>query len=131
MKFLRGFTLLEVMIAMSVLSVVLVSIFKLQGQSVNMLSSVRFYTKAPLLARLAMSRFEAELAKDPELESDSGDFGEDFPYYNYEITVNELDDLPEEVEYIGDYIKTIELTVTWGELGLSYSLSTTVFIDMT
>ncbi|KPA17152.1 general secretion pathway protein I [Candidatus Magnetomorum sp. HK-1] len=131
MKLQKGFTLLEMMIAMSILSIAIVSIFKLQGQSVNMITSVRFYTQAPLLARLALSRFEARLvAEDPELESDSGVFGEDFPGYEYEIIAQELEDVEEEFEYLTKYIKTVDVKVTWDELGISYSLHTTLFLDM-
>jgi len=131
MKSRKGFTLLEMMIAMSILSIAIVSIFKLQGQSVSMISSVRFYTQAPLLARLALSRFEARLvAEDSDLESDSGAFGEDFPGYEYEIIAQEIEDVEEEFEYLTRYIKTVDVTVTWDELGISYSLHTTLFLDM-
>ncbi|MBF0450264.1 MAG: prepilin-type N-terminal cleavage/methylation domain-containing protein [Candidatus Magnetomorum sp.] len=127
----KGFTLLEMMIAMSILTIAIVSIFKLQGQSVNMISSVRFYTQAPLLARLALSRFEARLvAEDPELDSDSGAFGEDFPGYEYSIIAQEIEDIDEDFEYITKYIKTVDVTVTWDELGISYSIHTTMFLDM-
>jgi len=127
----KGFTLLEMMIAMSILTIAIVSIFKLQGQSVNMITSVRFYTQAPLLARLALSRFEARIiAEDPELDSDSGSFGDDFPGYEYNIIAQEIDDIDEEFEYLTKFIKIVDVTVTWEELGISYSLHTTMFIDM-
>jgi general secretion pathway protein I len=127
----KGFTLLEMMIAMSILTIAIVSIFKLQGQSVNMIRSVRFYTQAPLLARLALSRFEARIiAEDPELDSDSGSFGDDFPGYEYNIIAQEIDDIDEEFEYLTKFIKIVDVTVTWEELGISYSLHTTMFIDM-
>jgi len=131
MKSQKGFTLLEMMIAMSILTIAIVSIFKLQGQSVNMITSVRFYTQAPLLARLALSRFEARIiAEDPDLDTDSGSFGDDFPGYDYSIIAQELEDIDEEFEYLTKYIKTVDVTVTWEELGISYSLHTTMFLDM-
>ena len=128
----KGFTLLEMMIAMSILTIAVVSIFNLQGQSVKMITSVRFYTQAPLLARLALSKFEAKLiAEDPELESDYGDFGEDFPGYEFNITASEIEECEdEEFAYITKYVKTVDVEVTWEELGMSYSLHTTIFIDM-
>jgi len=130
----KGFTLLEMMIAMSILTIAVVSIFKLQGQSVKMITSVRFYTQAPLLARLALTRFEAKLvAEDPELESDSGTFGDGFPGYEYNIVASEIEECEgeeEEYEFITKYIKTVDVEVTWEELGISYSLHTTIFIDM-
>jgi len=128
----KGFTLLEMMIAMSILTIAIVSIFKLQGQSVRMITSVRFYTQAPLLARLALSRFEARLvAEDPELDSDHGNFGDEFPGYEYSIIATEIEDVEdEEFEYITKYIKMVDVEVTWEELGISYFLHTTLFIDM-
>jgi len=126
----NSYTLLEVMIAMAVLTIVMVSVFRLQGQSINMLNSVRFYTKAPLLARFAMSRFEEELELDPDIESDSGDF-ENSPGFSYEITTEELDSMPEDFEYLEEYIKTVEVKVSWEDYGLYYILSTTIFVDMT
>jgi len=134
MKGQRGFTLLEMMIAMSILTIAVVSIFKLQGQSVKMITSVRFYTQAPLLARLALSQFEAKLvAEDPELENDYGDFGEDFPGYEFNIIASEIEQCEgedEEYDFITKYVKTVDVEVTWEELGISYSLHTTIFIDM-
>jgi general secretion pathway protein I len=130
----KGFTLLEMMIAMSILTIAVVSIFKLQGQSVRMITSVRFYTQAPLLARLALSQFEAKLvAEDPELETDSGDFGSDFPGYEFSIIASEIEECEgedEEYEFITKYVKTVDVEVTWDELGISYSLHTTIFVDL-
>jgi len=131
MKSQKGFTLLEMMIAMSILTIAVVSIFKLQGQSVNMITSVRFYTQAPLLARLALSQFEAKLvAEDPDLDSDYGSFGDDFPGYEFNIVANEIEDIDEEFEFIIKYIKTVDVEVRWEALGISYFLHTTIFIDM-
>jgi general secretion pathway protein I len=128
----KGFTLLETMIAMSILTIAVVSIFNLQGQSVKMITSVRFYTQAPLLARLALSQFEAKLvAEDPELDSDSGYFGEDFPGYAFSIIASEIEECEdEEYAYISKFVKTVDVEVTWEELGISYSLHTTIFVDM-
>jgi len=128
----NGFTLLEVLIAMSILTIAVVSIFNLQGQSVKMITSVRFYTQAPLLARLALSQFEAKLvAEDPDMESDYGAFGDNFPGYEYNITASEVEECEdEEYAYISKYVKTVDVEVTWEELGVSYSLHTTIFIDM-
>jgi general secretion pathway protein I len=134
MRINKGFTLLEMMIAMSILAIAVVSIFKLQGQSVKMITSVRFYTQAPLLARLALSRFEAKLvAEDPELESDYGDFGENFPGYEFNIIASEIEECEgeeEDYEFITKYVKTVDVEVRWEELGISYSLHTTIFVDI-
>ena len=45
---LSGFTLLEVMIALAVMSIVLVSVYRMHSQSLTMNTAARFYTLAPL-----------------------------------------------------------------------------------
>ena len=115
-----GFTLLELMIAMSVLSIALVSIYKLQGQSVYMMSTVRFYTTAPLLAREKMSEFET--LKKEDLDSDSGDFGDEFPDFSWNSEVEDAEWESEDYQFIPDNLKKIYLTVSWGDDMLTYSI---------
>jgi len=135
-KNLKGFTLLETMIAMSVLSIVLVSVFRLQGQSVNMINSVKFYTKAPLLARAAIERFIQELEFDEDIDSDSGTFehSSDFTYSVEKEIIDEMgDDFPEtcnfNAEYLNERFVQITARVVWEDLGLSYSFSTIEMLD--
>ena len=80
-----GFTLLEVMFAMAVLAIALVAVFQSQSQSVAMLASARFETTAALLAKSKMAQLEAEEAS--ALRSGRGDFGEDYPDYSWEVTL--------------------------------------------
>ena len=46
-----GFTLLEVSVAVLIMSIVLVSVYKLHSQSIAMNTETRFYTQAPMLAQ--------------------------------------------------------------------------------
>ncbi|MGB9498427.1 MAG: type II secretion system minor pseudopilin GspI [Dissulfuribacterales bacterium] len=89
----QGFTLLEVMVALSIIAIVLVSIMRLQGQTIFMNETIRFYTIAPLLAQSKM----AEISEDPLAGiSDSGDFGTDFSGYTWEAQISDLNiDVPE------------------------------------
>jgi len=83
----HGFTLLEVMVALSIIAIVLVSIMRLQGQTIFMNETIRFYTIAPLLAQSKMS----EISQDPLADiSDSGDSGTDFPGYTWEAQISDL-----------------------------------------
>jgi len=83
----QGFSLLEVMVALSIIAIVLVSIMRLQGQTISMNETIRFYTIAPLLAQSKMS----EISEDPLADiSDSGDFGTDFPGYTWEAQISDL-----------------------------------------
>lgn len=83
----RGFTLLEVMVALGIMAIVLVSVYRLQSQTITMNVESRFYTQAPLLARAVLTRLEQ--SKERELMSDQGDFGREFPGYQWKITVAE------------------------------------------
>ena len=81
----RGFTLLEVMVALCILAIVLLSVYRLHSQTISMSIESRFYTQAPLLARSALARWEE--ARKPEMISDQGDFGKEFPGYQWKISV--------------------------------------------
>ena len=85
----KGFTLLEVMIAMAILAITLVVVFQSQSQSISMASGARFETTAALLAQSKMAEIEAANLKD--VASGSGDFGDDFPDYSWQVDVTETE----------------------------------------
>ena len=85
----QGFTLLEVMFAMAVLAIALVAAFQLQSQSISMITGSRFETTASLLAQSKMAELEG--AKPDELGSESGDFGDDYPGYTWQVEIEETD----------------------------------------
>jgi prepilin-type N-terminal cleavage/methylation domain-containing protein len=80
-----GFSLLEVLVALVLVAVVLVSVYRLYSQSILMDRMARFDTLAPQLARLNL----AELAgSDPgDFRGGEGDFGADFPGYTWRAAV--------------------------------------------
>ena len=101
-----GFTLLEVMIAMAILAITLVTVYQSQSQSISMASSSRFLTTASLLAQTRMAEIDAA---DPRgLVSANGDFGEGFPGYAWQLEVGEVNELP--------LLRRIALTVTNGRM---------------
>lgn len=85
----NGFTLLEVMIAMSILAITLVVVFQSQSQSISMAGRARFETTASLLAQSKIAEIEA--ANPENVVSDSGDFGDDFPDYSWQVDVTETE----------------------------------------
>ncbi|MDX1775189.1 MAG: prepilin-type N-terminal cleavage/methylation domain-containing protein [Desulfobulbales bacterium] len=111
----KGFTLLEVMIAVALLAVALTTLLGSQSQSVSFANSAKFETMAALLAQSKMSEIVLEAAS---FSSDGGDFGDDYPGYAWEATMSDVS--IEGIENISDYLKQIDLTVTWGVF--SYSL---------
>ncbi len=80
-----GFTLLEVMLAMSILAIALVAVFQSQSQSISMMARSRFDSAAPLLAQAKMAEIEAISSAD--VTSDSGDFGDDYPGYSWSFEI--------------------------------------------
>jgi general secretion pathway protein I len=85
----KGFTLLEVMIAMAILAITLVVVFQSQSQSISMSGRTRFETTASFLAQSKMAEIEA--ANPENVVSDSGDFGDDFPDYSWRVDVTETE----------------------------------------
>jgi len=84
----NGFTLLEVMLSVAILSIALVAVYGSQSQSVSLASEAKLNTTAPLLAQAKIAEIEEEDARN--LTSSSGDFGEDFPDYRWEFTVSDV-----------------------------------------
>jgi general secretion pathway protein I len=102
----RGFTLLEVMIAMAILAITLVALYQSQSQSISMASDSRFLTTASLLAQSRMAEFDAV---DPRgVVSANGDFGDDYPGYTWRLEVGSMEELP--------LLKRFTLTVTQGRM---------------
>ena len=79
----RGFTLLEVMVAVAILAIALVAILKANIQSLDTLAETREGTTASLLAASKMAEVEAVGAAD--WSDFQGDFGEDYPSFNWKV----------------------------------------------
>ena len=106
-----GFTLLEVMVSMAIITIALTAVLGSQSQSVSFATEAKFSTTAALLAQGKMAELEAQ--NPEELTSDSGDFGEDFPDYSWEVTLGDV--FFSEPENVSNHLKQIDLTVSWGE----------------
>jgi general secretion pathway protein I len=83
-----GFTLLEILVAMSIITFALISIFRLYTQTISMNHRLSFNTTAPFLAQKKM----AEMTSIPgeELGDNSGDFGEEFPGYTWAVSIEDV-----------------------------------------
>jgi general secretion pathway protein I len=101
-----GFTLLEVMVSIAIIAIVLVSVMRLQGQTVGMNESFRFYTQASLLADARMNEVLAD--SDTAGGPSSGDFDEAFAGYAWEVERETVFiDIPD-----GDEIELEKIAVT-------------------
>ena len=113
-----GFTLLEVMVALAVMSIVLVSVYRMHSQSLTMNTAARFYTQAPMLAQSKMA--EIEVLSSSVFPEDSGDFGEEFPGYGWKASISEV--TSEILGEVGNDLKRIDITVSLNEDQFVYNL---------
>jgi general secretion pathway protein I len=73
----RGFTLLEVMVAIAILGIALLGLLGLHHQSLQSVIRAQDMTRASMLAQAVMT--EAELERFPDLGATRGDFQASFP----------------------------------------------------
>ena len=115
-----GFTLLEVMVAMAIMAIVLVSVYRMHSQTLSMNTANRFYTQAPMLAQSKLAQLESSSAE--LISGDSGDFGEKFPGYSWNVAVEDVD-----VEALGEVsndLKRIDLTVSLNNNEYTFNVRT-------
>ena len=80
-----GFTLLEVMVALTIVALALFAIMEVQLTARRQWGYAREMSTAALLARAKMAELELILFDD--LQPDSGEF-EDYPIYSFEVQLN-------------------------------------------
>lgn len=100
---LKGFTLLEVMIAMAILATVLVTVFHSQSQSIAMANESRAMTTLALLAQSRMAEVEGQ--QNLSTGQTSGKFGDDFPDYSWTVGITQPPGPG------SSYLRKIEVTV--------------------
>ena len=101
--------MLEVMIAVSIISISLIAILKLQSQGLSLANEAQFNTTAPLLAQNKMA--EIETCRPNQLYSQDGDFGDKFPDYTWKLNINDF--IPDMQSSLFE-IKQIDLEIEWG-----------------
>jgi general secretion pathway protein I len=115
-----GFTLIEVMVAMAIMAIVLVSVYRMHSQTLTMNTANRFYTQAPMLAQGKLAQMETRTSGISA--GDSGDFGEKFPGYSWNVSVDEV-----AIEALGEVandFKQIDLTVSLNNNEYVYNVRT-------
>lgn len=120
-----GFTFLEIMVALSVIAIVLVSVYKMQSQTLAMSAEKRFYTTAPLLAAGKLAQLEVRPLS--ETGPREGDFGENFPDYRWSVDVQQV-----ESEFLSDdasKLVRIDMDVAFHENQFVYHLRTYRFLQ--
>jgi general secretion pathway protein I len=114
----RGFTLLEVMVALVIIATSFVVLLHSRNQSVLMADDARHITEATLLAAQKMT--EIELGGFPDVGEDEGEFGDEFPGYRWKGQVSEVPTY--------DFIREVRLSVLWGELGKERSVDLVSYV---
>lgn len=114
----RGFTLLEVMIALAVLGIAMMALLALDHQDLQSVIRSRELTQASMLAQTLMT--QAELARYPDLGTSSGTFDKlfpgQYPNFRWQQTVTESGVFPD--------LRKVTIVVQFGpNLGRRYELS--------
>lgn len=121
----KGFTLLEIMVAVAVIGIAMVTLIGSQSQSISIAEASRFETMAALLAQQQLAVIVAEDFDD--LTTDNGDFGDDYPGFLWKTEIVELleDDIG--IEDVEGLLKAIDLTVfNSGDESMNLSIRTIV-----
>jgi len=119
-----GFTLLEVMVAMAIMAIVLVSVYRMHSQTLTMNTAARFYTQAPMLAQSKLAQLEGD--SSGLVAGDSGDFGDKFPGYTWSLSTDEVSS--EALGEIGADLKRIDIKVSFNSDEYVYDVRTYRFI---
>ncbi|MGD9212645.1 MAG: prepilin-type N-terminal cleavage/methylation domain-containing protein, partial [Desulfobacteraceae bacterium] len=122
-----GFTLLEMMVAVSVIGIALTSVYKLHAQTIRLNQIARFNAIAPLLAQERLALIDSESLEDAS--DDSGNFEDGFENYEYDIVIEEVSsEFLETSEDLGKdsglILKKITVVITEGENEQTYRVST-------
>ncbi len=87
-KSMKGFTLIEVLIAVAIIAVGFFGVYNLHIQTIRASNAVRFHLKAPRLAKMKISELDSELGS---LIESSGDFGEENSGYSWKVIPGEIE----------------------------------------
>ncbi len=115
-----AFTLLEVMIAIAILAITLATLYGSQAKSLSYATEARFDFVAPALAAGKLAELES---RTRPLVSDKGDFGEDFPGFNWQVEIDTATfDGIEILSGLREPLQRVDVTVQWAGSPYSYSL---------
>lgn len=109
----RGFTLLEVLLALAILGASFTVLLTAHSAALRNEARARRLMTATALARQILT--ETEVDGIPALGGDTGDFGEEFPGYAWQRTVENV--APEDLPLPTDRLREVRIRVSWQERG--------------
>ncbi len=109
-----AFTLLEVMIAVAIITMSFVSLLSSQSQSLSIAAVSRFETTASLLARQKLAEIEISSLND-DLSGGQEHFEDDFAEYFWQMEVNDLTEDETGITDSGDILKLVDLKIGKGD----------------
>lgn len=136
-----GFSLLEIMVAVAILSISFLALLNFEGQSLVLTGRSEKLTLATFLGQEKMAEvileFESDVASGafPDEKSDSGRFDEPYEDISWSWQIRRVEiPVPEETggdpmgimfkavaEEIAKAVREVRLTITWEELGKEQS----------
>lgn len=105
-----GFTLLEVMIAVALIAIALVTLLGAQAQSVSYATGSRFDATASLLAQWKLT--EIGLRDFARLTGEEGDFGKEYPHFSWKSEVSDLSESETGIKGSKGLLKAVDLTIS-------------------
>jgi general secretion pathway protein I len=119
----KGFTLLEVMISVSIIAIIFVSLFRMQFGTIGLATAGKFNSIAPMLTNQLLTQIESDISGWSEVK---GDFGEDFP--GVEWTCEIFDSAFGQLDFISEEnqgkFKKIKIEITGASGSRSYKVNT-------
>ena len=118
----RGFTLLEVLVAMAVLSVMLLALYQAYGSNIYLQSFNRSLWRAVLHAQNELSRYER--MPPPPISVNEGDYDEEHPLagYHWKRSITNASPIP------GVQVRQVALELSWKEGDVTRSYEAEVYV---
>ncbi len=122
-KNMYGFTLLEIMVALAILTIGLLAIFRMHAQTISMNTRAKFNLTAPLLAQSKFSELETKAFTEI---SETGNFENHLSSYAWSVSISDIES--EVLGQTADNLKKIDLTISFNNDEFSYNLRTYRYI---
>jgi len=120
-----GFTLIEVLVSLTIMAIVLVAVFKLHAQSISVETANRFQTTAALLAQATLADVK-EMPFDA-LQSDAGEYGGAYTGYRWRLTLADV--ATDELDPVGERLIRISIDIYSGVDNYRHNLTTYHFFQ--